>query len=248
MNTLTTISLYGLIFGMLGTTFGGIIGTYLNINSKKFLSFILEFAAGLMTAITCFNLIPESLKLTNISLTVPGILLGIFMMIFTSKIVDNSKTIKSKNINNNKNNLFKSGIIIALGIAIHNLPEGLAIGAGFCSSEALGFSLALTIAIHDIPEGISVALPLKSSGFSKTKSIIITALSGLTTGIGALIGAFFSQINSNFIGLSLSFASGAMLYIISCELIPESKILYKGKFGSIGNILGIIIGLISIYI
>ena len=125
MNTLTTISLYGLIFGMLGTTFGGIIGTYLNINSKKFLSFILEFAAGLMTAITCFNLIPESIKLTNISLTVPGILLGIFMMIFTSKSVDNSKIIKSKNT---KNNLFKSGIIIALGIAIHNLPEGLAIG------------------------------------------------------------------------------------------------------------------------
>ncbi len=245
MNTLTTISLYGLIFGMLGTTFGGIIGTYLNINSKKFLSFILEFAAGLMTAITCFNLIPESLKLTNISLTVPGILLGILMMIFTSKSVDNSKIIKSKNT---KNNLFKSGIIIALGIAIHNLPEGLAIGAGFCSSESLGFSLALTIAIHDIPEGISVALPLKSSGFSKTKSIFITALSGLTTGLGALIGAIFSQVNSIFIGLSLSFASGAMLYIISCELIPESKTLYKGKFSSIGNILGIIIGLISIYI
>lgn len=245
MNTLTTISLYGLIFGMLGTTFGGIIGTYLNINSKKFLSFILEFAAGLMTAITCFNLIPESLKLTNISLTVPGILLGIFMMIFTSKCVDNSKIIKSKNT---KNNLFKSGIIIALGIAIHNLPEGLAIGAGFSSSESLGFSLALAIAIHDIPEGISVALPLKSSGFSKTKSIFITALSGLTTGLGALIGAIFSQVNSIFIGLSLSFASGAMLYIISCELIPESKTLYKGKFSSIGNILGIIIGLISIYI
>ena len=245
MNTLTTISLYGLIFGMLGTTFGGMIGTYLNINSKKFLSFILEFAAGLMTAITCFNLIPESLKLTNISLTVPGILLGILMMIFTSKSVDNSKIIKSKNT---KNNLFKSGIIIALGIAIHNLPEGLAIGAGFCSSESLGFSLALTIAIHDIPEGISVALPLKSSGFSKTKSIFITALSGLTTGLGALIGAIFSQVNSIFIGLSLSFASGAMLYIISCELIPESKTLYKGKFSSIGNILGIIIGLISIYI
>lgn len=245
MNTLTTISLYGLIFGMLGTTFGGIIGTYLNINSKKFLSFILEFAAGLMTAITCFNLIPESIKLTNISLTVPGILLGISMMIFTSKSVDNSKIIKSKNT---KNNLFKSGIIIALGIAIHNLPEGLAIGAGFCSSESLGFSLALTIAIHDIPEGISVALPLKSSGFSKTKSIFITALSGLTTGLGALIGAIFSQVNSIFIGLSLSFASGAMLYIISCELIPESKTLYKGKFSSIGNILGLIIGLISIYI
>ena len=82
MENVSIISFYGLIFGMLGTTFGGIIGAYLNITSKKFLSFILEFAAGIMNAIICFNLIPESLKITNISLTVSGILAGIFVMIY----------------------------------------------------------------------------------------------------------------------------------------------------------------------
>ena len=133
--------------------FGGIIGAYLNITSKKFLSFILEFASGIMTAIICFNLIPESLKIINISLTVSGILIGIFTMIYCSKIVD-KRLLNDKKTNNN---LFKSGIVIAIGIAIHNLPEGLAIGAGFESSESLGYTLALAIAIHDIPEGISVA-------------------------------------------------------------------------------------------
>ena len=218
MSNLSLISLYGLIFGMMGTTFGGIIGAYLNITSKKFLSFILEFAAGLMTAIISFNLIPESLKIINISLT------GIICIFLCSKIVDKSNIISSKNTNNN---LFKSGIIIALGIAIHNLPEGLAIGAGFESSSSLGLSLALAIAIHDVPEGISVALPLKTSGFSKSKAIFITMLSGLSTGVGAFLGALLGNISDVFIGISLSFAAGAMLYIISCELLPESKILYK---------------------
>ena len=244
MENVSIISFYGLIFGMLGTTFGGIIGAYLNITSKKFLSFILEFAAGIMNAIICFNLIPESLKITNISLTVSGILAGIFVMIYCSKTVDKHYKINTQN--NNK--LFKSGIIIAIGIAIHNLPEGLAIGAGFESSDALGFNLALAIAIHDIPEGISVALPIKSGGYSKAKSIFITALSGFTTAIGAFIGALIGSISPIFIGLSLSFAAGAMLYIISCELIPESKSIYKGKFASFGNILGLILGLLSITI
>lgn len=231
-----------LFFGMLGTTFGGIIGAYLNITSKKFLSFILEFAAGLMNAIICFNLIPESLKITNISLTVSGVLIGIFVMIYCSKTVDKHFNFEKKN---NNNNLFKSGIIIAIGIAIHNLPEGLAIGAGFESSDTLGFSLALAIAIHDIPEGISVALPIKSGGYSKFKSILITAISGFTTAIGAFIGALIGSISPIFIGISLSFAAGAMLYIISCELIPESKTIYKGKFASFGNILGLLLGLLS---
>ena len=240
MNNLSLISLYGLVAGMIGTTLGGFIGSYLNITTKKFLGFILEFAAGLMMAIICFNLIPESLKITNISLTIISVLAGVLAMIFCSKTVDNSKI-----FNSNNSSLLKSGIIIAIGIALHNLPEGLAIGAGFESSSSLGFSLALAIAIHDIPEGISVALPLKSSGFSTFKSIFITALSGLTTAIGAIIGALISKISTIFISLSLSFAAGAMLYIISCELIPESKSLYKGRFASFGNILGIILGLIS---
>lgn len=244
MNNLSLISLYGLIFGMMGTTFGGIIGAYLNITSKKFLSFILEFAAGLMTAIISFNLIPESLKIINISLTITSVLTGIICIFLCSKIVDKSNIISSKNTNNN---LFKSGIIIALGIAIHNLPEGLAIGAGFESSSSLGLSLALAIAIHDVPEGISVALPLKTSGFSKSKAIFITMLSGLSTGVGAFLGALLGNISDVFIGISLSFAAGAMLYIISCELLPESKILYKGKFASTGYISGILLGILSIY-
>ncbi len=242
MNNIGVISFYGLIFGMVGTTLGGILGSFISLKSNKSLGFILEFAAGLMTAVICFDLIPETLNISNVSVCIIGIFIGIITMIFCNNIVDkiysNQKKLKT-------NTLLKTGIIIAIGLAVHNFPEGLAIGAGFEASNSLGFKLAIAIALHDVPEGISIALPLKNGGSSKLKSIIITTLSGLTTGLGAFLGAIVGNISPILIGISLAFAAGAMLYIVSCELIPESKSIYKGRFASLGNILGILVGIIA---
>lgn len=241
ITSIKQISLYGIFFGIIGTSIGGIIGSSLNLKSKKFICFILELTSGLMTSIICFDLIPEALKITNITLTIIGLLLGIFSMIICNTTI-NHITHNKSNLKNN--HLLKTGIVLWIGLTLHNFPEGIAIGAGFDSSNLLGFKLALAIALHDVPEGISISLPLNSSGISKSKSILITTISGLSTGIGAFCGAIIGTISSALIGLSLAFAAGAMLYIVSCELIPESKNLYKGKFSSIGNIIGIIIGIL----
>lgn len=233
------ISFYGLIFGIIGTSLGGFIGAFIKVSSNKYLSFILEFSAGLMTAIICFDLIPESLEIVDLSTCIIGILVGILAMIYCNKIVS-----KYSNYSH-QSSMFQTGIFIALGLAIHNFPEGLAIGAGFESSNTLGLKLAIAIALHDIPEGISIALPLSLSGSSKIKSILITTLSGLTTGLGAFFGVLVGNISQIFIGLSLSFAAGCMLYIVSCELIPESKKRYLGRFNSLGFMIGIMIGLLT---
>lgn len=192
-----------------------------------------------MTAIICFDLIPDALELGNISISLIGIIIGIVSMIFC----DNS--IKSTNSIKHTNKLFKTGMIVFLGLTIHNFPEGLAIGSGFSASESLGLSLAIAICIHDIPEGLSIALPFKKDGMNTTKAILITAISGITTGIGAFIGSLISNISPNFISISLGFAAGAMLYIVSCELIPESKHIYKGRFPALGNIIGVVCGAIA---
>ncbi len=243
MNNISEITMYGLFFGMIGTTLGGILGAVFKVKSNKFLSFILEFAAGLMTAVICFDLIPESLEIVSITLCIFGVLLGVISMIFCDKLVNKVYSKKE-----NENSLLKTGIIICIGLAIHNFPEGLAIGSGFDASQKLGLSLAIAIALHDIPEGMSIAVPMKNGGYSKAKSIILTAISGLTTGIGAFFGAIIGNISLNLIGISLAFAAGAMLYIVSCELIPESNRLYKGRMGSLGNILGLIIGMFTQFI
>lgn len=243
MNNISEITMYGLFFGMIGTTLGGVLGAIFKVKSNKFLSFILEFAAGLMTAVICFDLIPEALEIVSITLCIFGVLLGVVSMIFCDKLVNKVYSKKE-----NENSLLKTGIIICIGLAIHNFPEGLAIGSGFDASQKLGLSLAIAIALHDIPEGMSIAVPMKNGGYSKAKSIILTAISGLTTGIGAFFGAIIGNISLNLIGISLAFAAGAMLYIVSCELIPESNRLYKGRMGSLGNILGLIIGMFTQFI
>jgi len=143
------------------------------------------------------------------------------------------------------NDLLKTGIIVSIGLAIHNFPEGLAIGSGFEASMRLGIGLAIAICLHDIPEGISMAVPMKNGGMSKTKVIFYVILSGITTGVGAFFGAIIGSISQTVIAVCLSFAAGAMLYIVSGELIPESNKLYNGRMSAIGNMIGFIIGIFA---
>ena len=144
-----------------------------------------------------------------------------------------------------KNNLLKTGMIVSIGLAIHNFPEGLAIGSGFEASLKLGLSLAIAICFHDIPEGISMAVPMKSGGMSTYKVILYVVLSGITTGIGAFFGSLIGGISQNVIAGCLSFAAGAMIYIVSGELIPESNQLYQGRMSAVGNMIGFILGVLA---
>lgn len=244
MSELLQATLLGLFFGTFGTTLGGIIGITFKSTSKKFLSFILALASGLMMAIICFDLIPEALEISNIPSTIIGILFGIIVMIFCNVIVEKKLKKKSSSANT-LNTMLKTGIIVSLGLAIHNFPEGLAIGSGMEASFKLGINLAIAICLHDIPEGISMAVPMKAGGMSKNKIILYVILSGVTTGIGAFFGAVVGKISQAIIGICLSFAAGAMLYIVSGELTPEANNLYRGKMTALGNILGILLGIFA---
>lgn len=241
MNEILRTTLLGLFFGTFGTTLGGILGIIIKKNSNKFLSFILSFASGLMMAVICFDLIPEALGISSIYSVLIGIFIGIIAMIFCDVLVQNKFQRKFRG----ENSLLKTGIIVSIGLAIHNFPEGLAIGSGFDASLRLGLGLAIAICLHDIPEGISMAVPMKNGGMSKWKVLFYVVLSGITTGIGAFFGAVIGTISESIIALCLSFAAGAMLYIVSGELIPESNNLYKGRMAGIGNIIGFIIGIMA---
>ncbi len=226
---------------------GGILGIIIKKNSNKFLSFILSFASGLMMAVICFDLIPEALKISTLIYVIIGILIGIISMIFCDLLVEkkfNTNSIKNKS-NTTKSTLLKTGIIVSIGLAIHNFPEGLAIGSGFDASIKLGLSLALAICLHDVPEGISMAIPMKHGGMQAGKIILYVILSGVTTGIGAFFGAIVGSISQEVIAICLSFAAGAMLYIVSGELVPESNSLYHGRMTAVGNMLGFIIGIFT---
>ena len=125
MDEIIKTTLIGLFFGRFGTTIGGIIGVKFKNTSNKLLSFILSFASGLMMAIVCFDLIPEALAISEFSSVITGIVLGIIVMIICDMIVQNKINTKKNKLG--KNSLLKTGIAVAVGLALHNLPEGLSI-------------------------------------------------------------------------------------------------------------------------
>ena len=198
-----------------------------------------------MTAIICFELIPEALEISNLIVVILGIIFGIIMMIICDIFVDNKFNKSTKTA---KNSLLKTGIIVSIGLAIHNFPEGLAIGSGYEASVRLGLSLAIAICFHDIPEGISMAIPMKNGGMKPSKVIYYVILSGITTGVGAFFGSIVGGISKKIIALCLAFSAGAMIYIVSGELTPESNKLYQGRMSAIGNLIGFIIGVLAMNI
>ncbi len=214
-------TILGLFFGTFGTTLGGIIGIVIKKQSNKFLSFILAFASGLMMSVICFDLLPEAMGISNVINVVIGTIIGIIIMILCDILVEKKFSTNRKFKDNNS--LLKTGIIVSIGLAIHNFPEGLAIGSGFEASLKLGLSLAVAICLHDIPEGISMAVPMKNGGMKKSKVIFYVILSGITTGIGAFFGAIIGSISQEIISICLSFAAGAMLYIVSRRIDTRIK-------------------------
>lgn len=197
-----------------------------------------------MISIVCFDLVPEALEISTLPLILLGIIFGVFGMIVCDIFVQ-KKFNTNVRFAKDSNSLLKTGIIVSIGLALHNFPEGLAIGSGFGASLKLGYSLAIAIALHDIPEGISMAVPMKNGGMKISKVIFYVILSGVTTGIGAFFGTLIGNISNEIIALCLSFAAGAMLYIVSGELLPESTKLYNGKLSSMGNVLGFILGILA---
>ncbi len=141
------------------------------------------------------------------------------------------------------NKILRTGFLIFLGIAIHNLPEGLAIGAGLEASPELGMYIAIAIGLHNIPEGIAVAGPLRAGGLSVIKVLFLTLLAGLMAPVGAAIGLLFFGISPLFVAGGLAFASGAMVYIVHDELIPQAHSLHSHI--AIGGLMtGLLLGFI----
>ena len=136
--------------------------------------------------------------------------------------------------------LFMSGMLLALGITIHNLPEGIAVGAGYMHTPRYGMMIALAILLHNIPEGIATALPLYTSGMSKWNSFRVSLFSGLVEPIGAVAAALFLTSFDALVPAGLAFAGGVMTFITLDELVPVAREHGHQHYTAVGIILGAI--------
>ena len=159
---------------------------------------------------------------------------------------------KKANIRNNYE-LFIAGIVMACAIALHNMPEGMVIGASYAGDGGeiiggTGFLIAIVIGLHNIPEGMAVSVPLITGGMGKWKAIGVTALSGTPTILGAMLGYSLGLISPVWLSASLSFAGGAMLYVVFGELLPESYLMLRSKAPAVFTLLGTLVGLILVHV
>lgn len=156
-----------------------------------------------------------------------------------------------KRHNDSRLSLFVAGVVMACAIALHNVPEGMTIGASFVASDNLllgtGMIMAVLIGLHNIPEGMAVSVPLINGGMSRVRAVAATAACGLPTVLGAWLGYWLGDIGPLGLSLSLGFASGAMLYVVFGEIIPQSVLMYRSKLPTFFVIVGILLGLLIIY-
>ena len=270
--------------GMGGTGMGGVVSCLFRKDSGKTVSLLLSFAAGVMTAVVCFDLLTEALHPdnmeTNVGLVVTGVLVGYVVIAMLNAWIDRKTDHEVEHIDENhprtadsleelthanhfqehregrqpRSGLFLAGLVMAAAIALHNVPEGMVIGASFArnAKEALlnrgGLTMAIVIGLHNIPEGMAVAVPLISGGMPKWRSVLITALTGFPTILGAVLGFTVGAMGPAALSMSLSFASGAMLYVVFGELMPESILMWRSKLPAAATIIGMLTGLVIIYV
>ncbi len=202
--------------------------------SRKLLDSLLGFAAGVMLAATSFSLIVPAIEkggggIKGAFIALIGILIGGFFIDFVDKFFPDtnllSNAVNGKTETNSKANLrLRKVWLFVIAITIHNFPEGLAVGVGFGDGDIInGISLAIGIGLQNLPEGLAVALPLLRENYSKTKAFLVALATGLVEPIGGILGVTLAQFARPILPFALAFAAGAMLFVISNEIIPETK-------------------------
>ena len=219
-----------------GQTLGCLVGL-IRKPKKTLLYGSLAFAASMMLGISFFQLIPEAMEITPFYLVALSFFLGIVIM----RIVDRSLPhINPELMKKEKPSVKRSVTMLVVGMALHNIPEGLAIGVGFALEPALGIIIALGIATQDVPENIATIVPLYALTKKKMKSFVVVTATILFELLGFILGYYFLRgMSMSLLGMFLVFAAGFMTYISIEELIPAARIKQNLKVGLSGLILGL---------
>jgi len=253
------IILISLLAGVIGMGLGSVFTVILGKRSDKMVSILLSFAGGVMMSIVFLELLPVAFEHSNIVITSVGLVAGAFMVWVLSSIMDKASVnndeksklhetyaefFHSDEVIASRKTLLRSGMIMLFAIGLHNVPEGLAMGAAGYHDFNLGLTIAIIIGIHNIPEGMAVAAPLYAGGLSKIKSVLLTILAGATTIIGTVAGVLIGGISDLAVAVSFAVAGGAMMYVVLGEILPQSIVTSKDRIPTVVALLGIITGIL----
>jgi len=250
-----------ILAGIIGMGVGSVLTAMFGGRSDKLISIFLSFAGGVMLSIVFIDLLPEALELMDeleffgFVLTTVGLIAGVLLVLVSNNIMD--KISKSGKIHSSfaeffhegevisgKSSLVRSGMIMLFALALHNIPEGLAMGVAGVHDASLGYTIALLIGFHNIPEGMAISAPLIAGGISKLKTIVLVMLCGATTLLGTIAGIIIGDVSEVAVALSFAIASGAMLYVVFSEILPHCIINNKDRLPTVFILVGIILGML----
>ena len=250
-------AVYGLLIPFFGTTLGaGMVFFFKNNIKQSVEKLLLGFASGVMIAASIWSLLMPAIEMSEeqgkIGWLAPavGFLLGMLFLLVLDSVIPHMHLDKEKP-EGVKSKLKKTTMLV-LAVTLHNIPEGMAVGVTFAGA-LLGNSgitmtgavaLAIGIAIQNFPEGAIISMPLKSEGVSKGKAFWYGAISGIVEPIAAIITILLTELVVPILPYLLSFAAGAMIYVVVEELIPESQMGEHSNIGTVGVALGFVIMMI----
>jgi ZIP family zinc transporter len=222
----------------LATGLGGLIAV-IRRPGRKTLGFLMGLAAGIMMMLSFLELMSEALKISGLFLVAAGFTTGSILMFSLDFVLPHKYfAVDEKGLLDGR--LLKKSAMIAIGISLHNFPEGIAVALGYSFTPRLGLVMAVAIGLHNIPEGIATSLPMYAAGSSRRSAVGLALASGLVEPLGALLAGIFLTAFHDLVPFGLAFASGVMVFITMDELIPVAHEQGHEHFISLGLITGCI--------
>ena len=236
----------GLLMPGITTALGAVPVFFTRSISRKWLDALLGFAAGVILAATAFSLILPSIEYGGgtaiaVLVTAVGIIVGALLIDLVDHFSPHEHLLNKHHEGAVNTSLSKIWLFI-IAITIHNIPEGMAVGVAFGSGDiGIGLPIAIGISLQNMPEGLAVAVSLLREGYSKRTSFIVAALTGLVEPIAAVLGYFLVGLFNPLLPFALAFAGGAMLFVISDEIIPETHANDNQRVATWGLMIGFVI-------
>ncbi len=248
---LVLISLISGIFTWSLTALGSSV-VFLSKNPKrKFIDASLGFSAGIMLAASIFSLLLPSIELTEIYKlprwlpSASGFLLGAIFLTIIDNLVPHLHIFEPETKQEGIKSNIKKPVLVFLAMTIHNFPEGLACGVSLASGDLVnGLILVLSIGIQNFPEGMAISFLFNAEGMKKSKSFYYGHISAIVEPIGAVLAVLLLSIFKKILPYALSFAAGAMIYVVVEELIPESQKAENTNLATFSLIAGFILMMI----
>ncbi len=235
--------LFALFIPFLGTALGSAMVFFMKSSMPaKLEKFLLGFAAGVMTAASIFSLLIPSLEMNEGEKIVwlesaLGFLSGMFFLLLLDSLIPHLH-LHSDTPEGRRSSRISRSAMLLFAVTLHNLPEGMSVGAAYSTSSLSSIALALGIAIQNFPEGAIISMPLASEGKSRGKAFLYGVLSGAVEPVGAFLTIVLASVFRPLLSSILAFASGAMIYVVTEELIPESQSGEHSNMATVGVAFG----------